>query len=192
MVITQKSSSGISLVPIESKAFEHRTIWVSGEINDESCCEFVKQIIELNMQDPDTPIRVLIQSGGGSVVHGLAMYDAIQSSKAPVETVCIGTAYSMAAVLFASGKKRYMLEHSEVMLHEPLVGRGAGGSASSVKSMSDSLQSTKKKLNEILCKHTGRTKKEMDKATGFDHYFDAKEAIAFGLADEVIGIDRIL
>jgi len=190
--VTKKSSNGISLVPIESCAFENRTIYIEGEINAESAGEFIKKIIELNRISIIEPIKVLITSGGGSIIHGLAMYDAIQSSKASVETYCIGSAYSMAAVLFASGHKRYILEHSNVMLHEPLVPQGAGGNASSVKSMSDSLFEAKNQLNAILCKHAKKTKKQMDKATSYDHYFSAKEAIEFGLADEIVGIDRII
>lgn len=190
--ITVKSANGISLVPIESNAFESRTIYVEDEINEECASKFIKQIIELNRRNINEPIKVLITSGGGSIIHGLAMYDAMLSSKAEIETYCIGTAYSMAAVIFAAGTRRYILEHSKVMLHEPLVSQGAGGNASSVKSMSDTLQETKNQLNAILCKHTKRTKKQMDKATAYDHYFTAKEAIEFGLADEIVGIDRIL
>lgn len=190
--VLEKSANGVTLVPIEAKAYDERTIWVDGDVNGESCSSFVKQIIELNRKDKYAPIKVMISSPGGAVIYGLAMYDAIVSSLAPVETYCVGTAYSMGAVLFAAGKKRYMLEHSKVMLHEPLISEGAGGSASSVRSMSDSLQKTKKEINNILCKHTGRTMKEMEKATSYDHYFTAEEAIKFGLADEVVGVEQMM
>jgi ATP-dependent Clp protease protease subunit len=192
MVIPERKSNGITLVPVEAKAFEERTVYVQGVINEESASEFIREIIELNRQDDKKPIKVLITSGGGSVVHGLAEYDAIISSKAPVWTYCIGTAYSMAAILFAAGKKRMILNNSKVMLHQPLVGENPGGNASSVKSMSDSLMQTKKQLMEIISKHTGMTKKEVDKQISYDHYYTAKEAVEAHLADEIVGIDSII
>lgn len=192
MVIAERKSNGTALVPIEAKAYEARTIYVQGTINEESATEFIREIIELNRQDDTEPIKVLISSGGGSVVHGLAEYDAIVSSKAPVWTYCIGTAYSMAAILFAAGKKRMILRNSKVMLHQPLIGENPGGNASSVKSMSDSLMQTKNQLVEILAKHTGMTKKQIDKHISYDHYYTAKEAIEAHLADEIVGIDSII
>jgi len=191
MVIPERKSSGTSLVPIESKEYEARTIYVQGEINEESAVEFIREIIELNRQDHNAPIKVLITSYGGSVVHGLAEYDAIVSSKAPVWTYCIGTAYSMAAILFAAGKKRMILNNSVVMLHQPLVGANQGGNASSVKSMSDSLMQTKNQLVDIISKHTGMTKKQVDKQISYDHYYTSKEAVEAHLADEIVGIDSI-
>ena len=192
MVIPERKSNGTTLVPIEAKAYEARTIYVQGTINEESSAEFIREIIELNRQDDTEPIKVLITSGGGSVVHGLAEYDAIVSSKAPVWTYCVGTAYSMAAILFAAGKKRMIFNNSKVMLHQPLVGENPGGNASSVKSMSDSLMQTKNQLVEILAKHTGMTKKQIDKHISYDHYYTAQEAIEAHLADEIVGIDSII
>lgn len=192
MIIPQRTANGTALIPIESMAFEQRTIYIDGDITAEVASEFVRQILMLNRQDATKPIKVIITSNGGSVVHGLAMYDAICTSKAPVETFCVGTAYSMGAIIFVAGKRRMLLEHSKLMLHEPLIGEGIGGNASSIKSMSDSLQNTKEELNSILCKHTGRTKEEMDDATKYDHYFSAEEAIEFGLADEIVGLDRVI
>ena len=106
----------------------------------------------------------------------------------------MGKAYSMAALLFASCSKgqRYMLPHSELMLHEPLLGNRIGGNSSSIKSISESLQETKRKMNQILAKHTGKTEEEVEKATGFDHYFSPEESIAFGLCDEIIGFDKVM
>ena len=98
----------------------------------------------------------------------------------------------MAAILFAAGKKRMILNNSKVMLHQPLVGEKPGGYASSVKSMSDSLMKTKNQLVEILAKHTGMTKKQIDKHISYDHYYTAKEAVEAHLADEIVGIDSII
>ncbi len=192
MVIPERKSNGTALIPIDAKAFEQRTIYVEGEINEKSSTEFIREIIELNRQDDKKPIKVLITSCGGSVVHGLACYDAIVSSKAPVWTYCVGTAFSMAAILFAAGHKRMILNNSKVMIHQPLIGENSGGNASSVKSMSDSLQETKDRLVEILSKHTGKTKKQIDKAISYDHYYTSKEAVEDNLADEIVGIDSII
>ena len=192
MVIPERKANGTTLIPIESRAFEARTISIEGEISEESSVDFVKKLIELNRQDEHTPIKVMITSGGGSVVHGLACYDAIITSKAPVWTYCIGTAYSMAAILFAAGRRRMILNNSKVMLHQPLIGDNHGGNASSVKSMSDSLQKTKDQLVEILCRHTGMTRKQVVKQISYDHYYTSKEAVESHLADEIVGIESII
>lgn len=188
-----KSSGGISLVPLETRLLAERRVFVEGEINAESACNFIKQIMLLNSESDKTPINVLINSPGGEINSGLLMYDVIQSSKAPIKTFCIGRAYSMGAVLFACGNNgRYMLPHSELMIHEPLLGNHISGSSSSVKSISDSLLETKSKMNKILAKHTGKTEEEIEEATAFDHYFSPEESVEFGLCDEVAGFDRLL
>ena len=181
-----KSSGGISLVPLETRLLAERKVFVEGEINAESACNFIKQIMLLNSESDKAPINVLINSPGGEINSGLLMYDVIQSSKAPIKTFCI-------AFLFASGNNgRYMLPHSELMIHEPLLGNHISGSSSSVKSISDSLLETKSKMNKILAKHTGKTEEEIEEATAFDHYFSPEESVEFGLCDEVAGFDRLL
>ncbi|MBQ9697480.1 MAG: ATP-dependent Clp protease proteolytic subunit [Acidaminococcaceae bacterium] len=194
MHIQIKSSNGITLMPLETRLLASRKIFIEGEINAETACEFVKQVLLLNQEDPKKPIDVLINSMGGEINSGMLVYDVIQSSKAPVRMFCVGKAYSMAALLFASGAKgqRYMLPHSELMLHEPLLGNRIGGNSSSIKSISDSLQETKRKMNQILAKHTGQSEKAVERATGFDHYFSPEESIAFGLCDEIIGFDKVM
>ena len=194
MHIQIKSSNGITLMPLETRLLASRKVFIEGEINAVTACEFVKQVHHLNREDVRTPIDVLINSAGGEINSGMLMYDVIQSSKAPIRLFCLGKAYSMAALLFASGAKgrRYMLPHSELMLHEPLLGDRIGGNSSSLKSISDSLQETKRKMNQILAKHTGKSEEEVEKATGFDHYFSPEESISFGLCDEIIGFDRVM
>ena len=194
MHIQIKSSNGITLVPLVTRLLASRKIFIEGEINEQTACEFVKQVIYLNQEDTQKPIDVLINSMGGEINSGMLVYDVIQSSKAPVRMFCMGKCYSMAALLFASGEKgqRYMLPHSELMLHEPLLGNRIGGNSSSIKSISDSLQETKRKMNQILAKHTGQSEKTVEKATGFDHYFSPEESIAFGLCDEIIGFDKVM
>lgn len=193
MNIQIKSSNGISVMPIETRLLAIRKVFVEGEIDSSMAFEFVKQILYLNQEDNSAPIDVLINSPGGEINSGMLMYDVIQSSKAPIHMYCLGRAYSMAAVLFASGNHgRYILPHSELMIHEPLLGNRVGGSTSSLKSISDSLLEVKRKMNQILAKHTGRSEEEIEQATSYDHYLSPDEAIAFGLCDKVVDIGWIM
>lgn len=193
MNIQVKSSNGITIVPMDTRLLADRKIFVEGEINQEKACTFIKQVLLLCKEDERKAIDVLIQSPGGEISSGLLMYDCIQSCKTPIRMFCMGTAYSMGALLFASGNHgRYLLPHSELMLHEPLLGSRVGGNASSIRSISDSLMETRNKMNQILAKHTGKTVKEIEEATCFDHYFSPEESVSFGLADEIVGFDKLM
>ena len=193
MNIQVKSSNGITLVPMDTRLLAERKVFVEGEINQEKACIFVKQILLLCKEDGSKPIDVLINSPGGEIASGLLMYDCIQSCKTPIRMYCMGTAYSMGALLFASGNHgRYMFPHSELMLHEPLLGSRVGGNASSIRSISDSLMETRNKMNQILAKHTGKTVKEIEEATCFDHYYSPEESVSFGLADEIVNFDKLM
>lgn len=193
MNVQVKSSNGITLVPVDSKLMANRKIFIEGEIDAEKACEFVKEVMLLNGEDSQSPIDVLINSPGGEINSGMLMYDVIQASKASIRMFCIGRAYSMGAVLFACGNHgRYMLPHGELMIHEPLLGNRVGGNSSSIKSISDSLLETKRKMNQILAKHTGKSEEEVEKATGFDHYFSPEESVEFGLCDQIVGFDKIM
>ena len=193
MNVQVKSSNGITLVPVDSRLMAHRKIFIEGEIDAEAACAFVKKVMLLNVEDSQKPIDLLINSPGGDINSGMVMYDVIQGSKAPIRMFCIGRAYSMGALLFACGNHgRYMLPHGELMLHEPLLGNRVGGNSSSIRSISDSLMETKKKMNRILAKHTGKTEEEVEEATGFDHYFSPEESIEFGLCDQIVGFDKMM
>ena len=193
MNVQVKSSNGISLVPLDSKLLSARKIFLEGDIDAEMACEFVKKIMYLTAEDPKKTIDVFINSNGGEILSGLTIYDAIVGSIAPIRMFCIGKAYSMGAVLFACGSHgRFMLPHSELMIHEPLLSDRVGGNSSSIKSISDSLLETKKKMNQILARHTGKTEKEVEKATAYDHYFSPEESIAFGLCDEIVEFDKLM
>ncbi|HIT61131.1 MAG TPA: ATP-dependent Clp protease proteolytic subunit [Candidatus Fimousia stercorigallinarum] len=185
MNILIRSSSGITQVPVETKLLSERRIFIEGEITANTAMEFVKQLLYLNIESEET-ITVFINSPGGEINSGLLMYDAIVGSKAPVRTICMGKAYSMGAVLFTCAKERFMLPNSELMLHQPLLGGRVSGNASSIRSISDSLLETKRKLNKLIAIHTGKTEKEIDEATGFDHYYSPDEAVDFHLADKII------
>ena len=193
MNVLIKSSNGISQVSADSKLLMQRKVFIEGEITPESACEFIKKIMILNEEDSNKPIDVLINSPGGEINSGLMMYDVIQTSKAPIRMFCIGRAYSMGAVLFACGKHgRYMLPNSELMLHEPLLGNRVGGNSSSIKSISESLLETKKKMNQILSKHTGKSEEEVEKATSYDHYYSPEESKEFGLCDQIVVFNMIM
>lgn len=191
MYVQVKSSNGITLIPEDTRLLADRRILIDGEINSELACGFMKRIILLSKEN-EQAISVIVNSPGGEVNSGLMIYDIIQSSHVPIKMYCAGRAYSMAALLFASGKHgRYMLPHAELMLHEPILGNHVTGNASSIRSISDSLIDTRRKLNFILAKHTGRSENEIEKATAFDHYFSPEESVEFGLADAVVGFDTL-
>ena len=193
MNILVKSSNGITQVSADSKLLSQRKVFIEGEINAETACEFVKKILLLNAEDSNKPIDVLINSLGGCINSGMLMYDVIQASKAKIRTYCIGRAYSMGAVLLACGNHgRYILPHGEVMIHEPLLGNRVGGNSSSIKSISESLLETKRKMNQILAKHTGQSEESIEEATSYDHYYDSEESLKFGLVDAVIDFGKLM
>lgn len=180
-----KGSNGITPVSIESKHMSDRRLFLTGEINADSALDFMKQVMYLNAEDEKAPISVFINSQGGEIDNGLLIYDVIVGSKAPIRMFCAGCAYSMGAVLFVCGKERYMLPHSKLMLHEPLLGGKIGGNASSIKSISDSLLETKIMMNKLLAQHSGKSEEEIDMLTSYDHYFTAQEAMDMGLSDGI-------
>ncbi len=189
MNYVERGCNSITTLSTATKLGEDRIISIEGAIDDAVANAFLEQMLILNREDTDAPIIVRINSGGGSVEQGLMMYDVIQASPAPVKLICTGSAYSMAAILLASGNPkhgRYVLPNSKLMIHEPLIQGGVGGKTSSIKSISDSMLETRKKLNGILAKHTGHTIEEIDEATSYDHYFTADEAVAYGLCDKVV------
>lgn len=187
-----KSSRGIDQIPLETQLFsECRTVFIEGEINSASALEFTKQILYLN-KIGQAPIQIYINSTGGEVNAGLLMVDVVTGSKAPIKMYCIGRAYSMAALLFATGKERYMLPNSELMLHQPLLRGQVNGDAVSIQSVSESLTATRDKFLRLLAQYTGKSEAELEEATRFDHYFSPDEAVAFHLADRVITFTELL
>lgn len=185
----ERGCNSITMMSLETKLGDSRFISIKGPIDNELADSFSEQMLILNRESSTEMITVLINSTGGSVTQGLMMYDVIQGSLAPVRLICKGEAYSMAAILLASGNPkygRYILPNSKVMIHEPLIQGGVGGKTSSIKSISDSLIETRLKLNGLLAKHTGHTIEEIDEATSYDHYFTAEEAVDYGLCDKVV------
>ena len=184
--IIRETSEGTARIPIADMMFQRREVWLTGEITSEVADAVISQILHLDAEDPDAEITMYIDSPGGSVTAGLSIYDVMQAVSADIHTVCVGTAASMAAVLFAAGDRREILRHGEVMIHDPLVSGGISGSALAVQDKSDRLMAKRKVLCGILAQHTGKNIKQIYKVTAKDTYFGAEEAVAFGLADAVI------
>ena len=188
--IFEETCDGIREVQLMSKHFSNRKLFLTGEITEETSNRFVSELLYL--AESNEPIDIYLNSPGGSVNAGMVIYDVIQAleNKVPVNIYCIGMAASMGAVILAGGHKgrRYILPHSKCMIHEPLITGGFGGSASSIKKTADSILETKAITNGVLAKHTGKTMKEIDKATSFDNFMNAEESVKFGLCDEIRNI----
>lgn len=184
--IEVESAHGTREVSLGTRHLMKRKIFINGSIDSELANDFLSQFMYLE-NEGDGEITIYVNSPGGEVNAGLMIYDIIQGSRVPINMVCTGMAASMAAVLMAGGQKgrRYILKHSKVMIHEPLLANGVGGSATSIKNISESILETRSLLNGILAKHTGKTLKEINKATSFDNYMNAEEAIKFGICDMV-------
>ncbi len=185
-----ESARGIREVSLNTKHLMERCIFLTGEIDSDVANGFLSQLLYLEKQSPN-PVTVYVNSPGGNVNSGLLIYDAVQGCNLEVRMVCTGAAASMAALILAGGTKgkRFILRHSNVMIHEPLITSGLGGSATSIKNISDSILETREILNGILAKHTGKTIDEINKATAFDNIMNAEEAVKFGICDAVT--DRI-
>ena len=184
--VIQETSEGTARIPIADMMFQRREIWLTGEITSEVADAVIAQILHLDAEDPTSEITLYINSPGGSVTAGLSIYDVMQAVSADIHTVCVGTAASMAAVLFAAGDRREILRHGEVMIHDPLVSGGISGSALTVQDKSNRLMDKRKLLCGILAQHTGKSVKQIYKVTAKDTYFGAEEAVAFGLADSIV------
>lgn len=185
--IEKESCNGTSLVPLQTHLFTRRKLFLTNEIDNELANTFAQELIYLS--EEAEPVDIYINSPGGSVNAGLLIYDVIQacSKKIDINLYCIGMAASMAAVILAGGQKgrRFILPHSQVMIHEPLIAGGLGGSASSIKKTADSILETKKVTNGLLAKHTLKSEDEIDAATAFDNFMNAEQAIEFGICDSI-------
>lgn len=184
MVVDQVGNNERSY-DIYSRLLEDRIIFLSGEINDQVANSVVAQLIYLEGKNPDKDIFMYINSPGGSVSAGLAIYDTMNYIKCDVSTICIGMAASMAAVLLSSGTKgkRICLPHSEVMIHQPL--GGAQGQQTDIEIQAKHISKTRELLNKILAENTGKDVKTLQKDTERDNYMDAKVALKYGLIDKI-------
>lgn len=171
---------------IYSRLLKDRIIFIQGEVNDFLANSVIAQMLFLQMQDPKKDIHIYINSPGGSVTAGLAMYDTMQFLTCDVNTYCIGICASMGSVLLTAGTegKRFCLPNSHVMIHQ--VSGGAQGTASDVERTVGFMYNLKGRLNKILAKHTGKTEKEIEKDSDRDNYMSAEAAVAYGLVDKVL------
>ena len=184
--VIDNTGKGERSYDIYSRLLEDRVIFLTGEINDAVADAVVAQLIFLESKDPNKDICLYINSPGGSVTAGMAIYDTMNYIKCDVSTICIGLAASMGAFLLSSGTKgkRYALPNSEIMIHQPL--GGAQGQASDIKIQADHIIKTKHRLNSILAKNSGKPYEQVEKDTDRDNYLSAEEAKEYGLIDEVI------
>mgnify|MGYP004651704507 FL=1 len=184
-MVVEQTDRGERSYDIYSKLLEERIIFITGEINDALANTVVAQLLYLEAKDATKDIDVYINSPGGSVTAGLAIYDTMNFIKCGVSTICIGMAASMAAFLLSSGEKgkRYALPSSEIMIHQPL--GGAQGQASDIAIQAEHILQIKKNLNEILAKNTGKPYEEVEKDTDRDNYLSAEEALEYGLIDKI-------
>lgn len=187
--VVEQTSRGERSYDIYSRLLSDRIIFLGEEVSDHSASLIIAQMLFLEAQDPEKDIQFYINSPGGSVTAGFAVYDTMQYIKCDVSTICLGLAASFGAFLLAGGTKgkRMALPNAEIMIHQPAVhGNGIQGQATDIQIMSDHIQKSKARLDRILAENTGKTLEEIEAATERDHYLSAAEALEFGLIDAVI------
>lgn len=170
---------------IITQQFSKARLYLVGEIDQKMAMDFVAAMSVL--ADEQRDVEIIINSPGGEVSAGLVIYDIIQSYQYKITMYCTGLAASMGAVIFAGGQRgrRYILPHSKVMIHEPLISGGMGGSATTIEKTAQNILETKAVLNKILSRHTGRTIEKINEATLFDNYMTAEQAVEFGICDDI-------
>ena len=185
-MVIEQTGHGERSFDIFSRLLNDRVIFLSDEVNDTTASLVVAQMLYLEAQDPDKDISFYINSPGGSVTAGMAIYDTMNYIKCDVSTICIGMAASMGAFLLSSGTKgkRFALPNSEIMIHQPL--GGAKGQASDIKIQADLILRTRDTLNRILAENTGKTIEQVAKDTDRDNFMTAEQALEYGLVDKVL------
>lgn len=184
--VIEQTQHGERSYDIYSRLLKDRIIMLTGEVNDHMADIIIAQLLFLAADNPKKDIQIYINSPGGSISSGLAIYDTMQLIKPDIQTICVGMAASMGAFLLAAGTKgkRSILPHAEVMIHQPL--GGASGQASDVLIAAKRLSEKKKLLNQILVQNTGQTLQQIENDTDRDTWFNAQEALAYGLVDTII------
>ena len=187
--IIETTGRGERVYDIYSRLLKERIVFIGTEINDAVANAVIAQMIFLEYEDPEKDIVFYLNSPGGLVSAGLAIYDTMQHVKCDVSTICVGSAASMAAILLAAGAKgkRFILPHSRVMIHQPM--GGASGQATDISITAREIIKIKGQLNEILSRHTGRDKAVVEKDTDRNNYMNATEAIEYGLVDSILRRD---
>lgn len=185
--VIEQTSRGERSYDIYSRLLSDRIIILGEDVNDTTASLITAQLLFLEGQDPDKDISLYINSPGGSVTAGFAIFDTMNYIRCDVSTICVGLAASFGAFLLAAGTqgKRFALPNAEIMIHQPAISGGIKGPASDIKIMSDYMQKNKKRLNQLLAKNTGRTIEEIERDTERDNFMTAEEAKAYGLIDMI-------
>ena len=185
-IVVEQTARGERSYDIYSRLLKDRIVFLGGPIDDNVANIVIAQLLFLEAESPDKDIHIYVNSPGGVVTAGLAIYDTMQYIKPDVSTICVGSAASMGAVLLASGAtgKRYALPHSRVMIHQPL--GGVQGQATEIEIHAREILRMREELNNILARHTGRTLDEINNDTERDQFLSAEEALKYGLVDEVL------
>ena len=187
--VIEQTSKGERSYDIFSRLLKERIIFLSEQVDSASASVVIAQLLFLDAEDPGKDIYLYINSPGGSITDGMAIYDTMQYIKSDVCTICVGLAASMGSVLLAAGTKgkRYALPNSEVLIHQPLIaGGGLSGQTTEIKIHADHMVKTREKLNSILSERTGQTLEKIEKDTERDNYMTAAEAKEYGLVDEIM------
>ncbi len=186
--VVEQTGRGERSYDIYSRLLADRIIFLGEEVSELSAGLVVAQMLFLESQDPEKDIRLYINSPGGSISAGFAIYDTMQYIKCDVSTICLGLAASFGAFLLCGGArgKRMALPNSEIIIHQPAIAGGVKGQATDIRIVSDQIQRSKRRLNQIMARNTGRTEEEIAAATERDNYMSAREALDFGLIDQII------
>lgn len=184
--VIEKSPMGERAYDIYSRLLKERIIFLGDTIDDDTANTVIAQLLFLESEDKDKEIKLYVNSPGGSVTAGLAIYDTMQYIKPDVATICVGLAASMGAILLSAGKKgkRFCLPNAEVMIHQVM--GGAEGQATDIKIRAEHILKLKSKLNDIMAYHTGQSLEKIDKDTDRDYFMSAEEAKAYGIVDKII------
>lgn len=189
-VVLEERTLKATAVDVFSRLMMDRIIFLGDVIDEQTANTITAQLLWLNSQDSDKPIQMYINSPGGSVMDGLMIYDTMRLIKAPIHTICTGSAFSMASILLAAGDIRSALPNSQIMIHQPR--GGANGVATDIDIAAKFIMKMREKLATILSSHTGKSKKQILKDMDRDNWMDAKTAMEYGLIDEVIEGSKIL
>ncbi len=186
--VIKETARGFDCISLDDEMFNNREIFLTSVIDAQSSVEIIKQLMYLERQDNQKEVTIYINSPGGEVISGLAVYDYISSMKAPVTTVCIGTAASMGAIIFLAGTKRQMFSHTRLMIHDPSYNHNdiGGCKPHEIQHELDKLNEVRESLAKIIADKTGKRIKEIYKLTANDTYYSAQEAVDFGLATEIL------
>ena len=192
--VVEQTSRGERSFDIFSRLLSDRIVFLGEEVSDTSASLITAQLLFLEAEDPDKDIQLYINSPGGSVSAGFAIYDTMQYIRCDVSTVCIGMAASFGAFLLAGGTKgkRFALPNAEIMIHQPAIhGNGVQGQATDIQIISEKMQRSKQRLNRILAQNTGKTEEEIKRDTERDNYMSAQEALEYGIIDKIFNQERM-